>query len=158
MAVDVCEFISSLFEKSKALNDMNTQFLHDLEFGELTLKQRIDLFYRNTEYHENLLKTIGDIVKDLDKTDVMLDKKQKTLLQTYKGLDEFTQDKVYRVIDTLKNTQFVPKFLSTCPKCGGKLTKVRSGGCSRIPLIIGGQTLGYTYKCSEKEETTNEPE
>ena len=118
----------------------------------------MDLFYRNTEYHENLLKIIAEIVKDLDKTDVLLDRKQKTLLRNYKELDDFTKDKVYKVLDSLQSTQFVPKYLSTCPKCGGKMVGSGNIGCKRIPLNIGEHTLGYTYKCMNREEASDEPE
>ena len=148
---DTYEFITILFEKSKVLNDLNSNFLKELEFGDLSTKQKIDLFYRSTLYHENLLQAISDIVKYVDKTSVLLPLETQQFLKNYESLDDFTKSKVTKVIEGLTTTQFVPEYLTTCPKCGGILVGSGDKGCKRIPLRIGDNKFGYTYRCITKE-------
>lgn len=143
------DFINTLFEKSKILNDMNTEFLGEIEFGKLTQTQKIDLFYRNTKYHENILGVIESIVKDLDKTSVLLSPEQKVISTIYGKFDDFSKDKVLKVLQSMQNTLFIPKNLTTCPYCGNKLIPSSSSdrACKKVPLIIGKEILGYTVDC-----------
>jgi len=141
-------FIATLFEKSQVLNDLNTKYLKELEMGDLPVTEKVNLFYRNTEYHEHILKVISDIVKELDKTSILLSPVHKQLLDNFNTLDTFMQGKTYKVIEALKDTQFIPKKLSICPKCGAKLSSdIRVAECRKVPLRIGDKTLGYTYHC-----------
>ena len=145
------EFINTLFEKSKILNDMNTEFLGEIEFGKLTQAQRIDLFYRNTKYHENVLNVIESIVKDLDKTSVLLSSEQKLLAGIYNKLDDFSKNKIIGIFEALQDTIFIPKNLTTCPYCGSKLIPdtLTNKSCKKVPLIINDKILGYTVNCLE---------
>ena len=152
MATNPYEFITTLFEKSRVLNDLNTDFLKELEFGELSVKQRIDLFYRSTLYHENIIQVIGEIVKSLDKTEVLLSTESKELLRIYDNLSDFTKAKVLKVIKGIAEAEFVPEHLTTCPKCGGILSHASDTHCKKIALRIGEQKFGYTYYCIHKEK------
>lgn len=149
---ETLEFIHTLFEKSKVLNNLNTEFLKELQTEGLPLNQKINLFYQSTLYHENILKSISDIVKNTDKTSLLLDVDTREVVNIYDTLDEFSRNKVFKIIQAVKNTQFIPENLSTCPLCGNILSSKNDVKCKKIPLRIGSLNCGYTYKCGYNGE------
>ena len=155
---EIHEFISSLFEKSKVLNDLNTQFLEDLQIGELSSAQKLSLLQKSTSYHENILFTIQKIVAELDKTSVLISPEQAQVLKLFLELSDTNKVKALEILEALQEAVFVPKELMVCPLCGHSLISGtdNNGGCKKFPVILGKKIIGYTVKCINQKETSNE--